>query len=192
LDWVSFLTLLLKMKLNLKSFAELTEIAKMHNVFVPGPINKKDLERYIYKNVNLKNNRYQLIIDIRIYINENHEDKSKNLLNYIEDNLYKVPKLFFGEFEIDPKKGMYKLGSVLFESYTVRIVDSSLIRIVLQRQKPFFKNDSDKVEKVYTNFKYSIHEDDIMYISSENLEKYHFPKDFGFELEFEKIIRIGF
>jgi hypothetical protein len=180
------------MELRNKTFDELIEIAKLNNVFIPGPINKKDLERYIYKNVNLKNNRYQLLIDIRIYIDRVHEDKSKNLLYYLEDNLYKVPKLFFGEFEIDLKKRMYKLGSVLFESYTVRMVDSSLIRIVLQRDKPFFKDDSDKVENVYTNFKYSMNEDDIMYISSENLEKYHFPKDFGFELEFEKIIRIGF
>ena len=179
------------MKLNLKTFDELMEIAKLNNVFVPQPINKKDLERHISKNINLKNNRYQLLIDIRIYIIEGHENKYKNLLEYIQDNIYKVPKLFFGDFEIDPK-GIYKLGSVKFENYAVRIVDSNLIRIVLQRSTPFFKDDSNKVEKVYKNFKYSMTKDDIMFISSENLKKYHLPEDFGFMLEFEKVIRIGF
>jgi hypothetical protein len=179
------------MKLNLKTFDELMEIAKLNNVFVPQPINKKDLERHISKNVNLKNNRYQLLIDIRIYIIEGHENKYKNLLEYIQDNIYKVPKLFFGDFEIDPK-GIYKLGTVKFERYTVRIIDLSLIRIVLQRSTPFFKDDSNKVEKVYKNFKYSMTEEDIMFISSENLKKYYLPEDFGFELEFEKVLRIGF
>lgn len=180
------------MDLRSKSFDDLIEIAKLNNVFVPSPINKKDLIRHIYKNVNLKNKRYQLLIDIRIHTYEDHENKIKNLLEYIEDNIHKVPKLFFGEFEINPDKGTYKIGTVKFESYTIRIIDSTLIRIVLQRSVPFFKDDSDKVENVYLNYKYTISEDDIMFISSENLKKYHLPEDFGFELEFEKIIRIGF
>jgi hypothetical protein len=179
------------MDLRSKTFDELMEISKLNNIFVPQPINKKDLERHISKNINLKNNRYQLLIDIRIYINEGHEDKYKNLLKYIKDNIYKVPKIFFGDFEIDAK-GMYKLGSVKFENYTVRIVDLSLIRIVLQRSAPFFKDDSIKVENVYKNFKYSMTEEDIMFISSENLKKYHLSEDFGFILDFEKVIRIGF
>jgi hypothetical protein len=180
------------MDLRNKTFDELVDIAKLNNVFIPGPINKKDLERHISKNVNLKNNRYQLLIDIRIYIDKGHENKSKNLVQYIEDNIHKVPKLFFGDITINLDKRVYMLGDVTFDSYRIKMVDSTLIRIILQRETPFFKEDSDRIEKVYENFKYVMDKKDIMFISSENLEKYKLPNDFGFELEFEKVLRIGF
>jgi hypothetical protein len=181
------------MSLKNKCYDELKEIARLNNIFVPVGISRKNLEDHIYKNVNIKNVRYQLLIDIRIYTKAEHYDKYWSLLCYLDDSIKKIPMSFFGPFEIDKVKNCYKLGSVTFDAYGVKRIEPDLIRITLQRKTPFFKIDEDIVDHIHRMFK-PIPEDDndIMYLSPENVEKYGFSKDFQFELDFEKILRIGF
>lgn len=180
------------MSLKHKCFDELKEIARLNNVFVPVGITRKNLEDHIYKNINIKNVRYQLLIDIRIYVKKEHYDKYLNLLCYLDDNINKIPMSFFGPFEIDKVKNCYKLGFVNFDSYGIKRIEPDLIRITLQRKTPFFKIDEDMVDHIHRLFKPTEDENDIMYISPEDSEKYHFTKDFQFELDFENIYRIGF
>jgi hypothetical protein len=180
------------MSLRNKCFDELAEIARLNNIYIPYAINRKDLERHIYKNVNIKNVRYQLLIDIRIYTKMEHNDKFLNLLSYLDANKHKIPTSFFGPFEVDKVKKCHKIGSVSFDMYGIKRIEPDLIRITLQRKTPFFKIDEERIDHIHRLYKPTEDEDDIMYISPENFNKYGFPKDFEFELDFEKILRIGF
>ena len=180
------------MSLKNKCFDELKEIARLNNIFVPVGISRKNLEDHIYKNINIKNVRYQLLVDIRIYTKAEHYDQYWNLLCYLDDNINKIPISFFGPFEFDKTKHCYKIGSVEFDAYGVKRIEPDLIRITLQRKKPFFKIDEEIVDHIHRLYKPTEDENDIMCLSSEILEKYHFTKEFQFELDFEKILRIGF
>ena len=89
------------MDLSLKSFEELYEIAKLNNVHVPNPINRKNLERHIYKSVNLKHVKYRLVIFIKVELEYDNITHYSKLMNYIDDNIYKVPNVFFGPIKLE-------------------------------------------------------------------------------------------
>lgn len=184
------------MDLATKSFEELYEIAKLNNVHVPHPINRKNLERHIYKSVNLKHVCYRLVIFIKIQLENDNVIHYSKLVNYIDDNIYKVPDVFFGNVKIDYLTNKYYIDELKFDSYEVRRTDKDTISIMFERKNPFYKHDSDYIENLMLKTQNisinKLDNDCILYLTEEKLQKYKFPNEFYFDLVFEKIGRVAF
>jgi hypothetical protein len=184
------------MDLSSKSFEELQEIAKLNNVHVPHPINRKNLERHVYKNVNIKNVKYRLVIFVKIKLEKDNIIHYSKFLQYIDDNIYQVPSVFLGKIKVDFFTAKYYVKDIYFDSYEVRRIDKDTISVMFERKDPFYKRDSDYIEKLVletqNSYNINIDNESILYLTKEKLQAYKFPNEFYFDLHFEKISRVAF
>jgi hypothetical protein len=181
------------MDLSTMSYQELVNIAKLNNLYIPPNYNRKNLENYIYKNLNLKSVVYHMIVYINI---ENYQiEYTKNLLQYIDDNIELIPGLIFGSSFWDDKiKKLYfqkDSHSFEFNNFDIFRTHNDVLQISFYKNYPFADFEKDAIEKIFEYNTCILEEEDFFCLKEKDLIKYNLPENFCFGFSFNGVIQVA-
>jgi hypothetical protein len=161
------------MDLSTKSLEDLQLLAKIHNVHIPGNHrNKKLLENYLYKHINFKISKYQIVILLDIKIDSEFIVYTKNCLKYIKEYIDNIASILFSELE--------------FETFYIDKIKIDRIRIIFQRKNMFTFDDFYFCKQLYKE-NYILLQELFLNPLEKNIVKFRFPENFTFDLDLESI-----
>jgi hypothetical protein len=120
---------------------QILDLFRLHNLRFPRIQSRKELEKEIYKQLNLKFTKYQIQITVNIYLFDKHEDLRANLLEYLMNIAHLIPERIFG------LSFLRKIQATPI----IHFLNRHTFQIIFQKNKLFTRNNL-KFCKMLLNF----------------------------------------
>ena len=154
------------MNIKNRSYEELQEIAKFYSIFIPAGIDRKNLEKLLYKNINLKTLNFKLVLLFDIVV-----ENGENILKYIDSIMPAFPEIFLGKL-------LYKDDcAFLFERFGIARISNRILRIDLTKGIPFSDEDILQVENHFRNIERRIEVNNFFNPDEETKEFYNLEEN---------------
>jgi hypothetical protein len=150
---------------------QILDLFRLHNLRFPRIQSRKELEKEIYKQLNLKFTKYQIQITVNIYLFDKHEDLRANLLEYLTNIAHLIPERIFG------LSFLRKIQATPI----IHFLNRHTFQIIFQKNKLFTRNDLKFCKQCFDLSKNPRLEREMLTLSEWSLDSYNLPYDFYFD-----------